>query len=337
MDIKQLLFNLSDKVSIGNISCAADTAAEYLSDYCDVKRLDCQTVVGTVKGDSDYTIMLDAHIDEVGMIVTNVAEDGFLTVAKCGGIDLRHLPSKSVIIHGKKDITGVFCSTPPHLSKGEEEFSDIAKIKIDTGLGSAVRDIVSVGDFVTYNAKAQSLMGDRVCGKSFDDRSGVVCLLELARRLKGKKLPCNVVFLLSNAEELGLRGAKTAAFTVEPNESVAIDVSFGDGPDVPADLCGKLGVGAMIGMSPVLYKNISKKLIDLAEKNNIPYQTEVMGETTSTNADVISVSKNGVKCGLVSIPLRNMHTDVEVLDICDIKSVCDLLEQYILSGGVMND
>lgn len=337
MDIIKTLFNLSNKSAIGTVSDAADYATEILSGYCNVKRLNNLSIIGEIKGNSDYTILIDAHIDEVGFIVTNVAENGFLTVAKCGGIDARPLPSKAVTIHGKQNITGVFSSIPPHLSKGDKCPTDITDYKIDTALGGAAAEIVSPGDFITYKTQASKLSHGRVSGKSFDNRAGVLCLLELARRLSLKKPPVNVQFLLSDAEELGLRGAATAIFANIPNESIVVDVSFGDGPDISPFQCGKLGGGAMIGISPVLDRKISNKLKSAAESNEIAYQTEVMGGRTSTNADVISITKTGVRTGLISIPLRNMHTDCEVLDIKDIESVCDILENYIMQGGVMND
>lgn len=331
MNIKETLFKLSDAVSIGNITKASDIAFCQLSKYAKTSQ-NSVNVVGEIKGESDYTFMLEAHIDEVGFVVTNVDADGFLTVKNCGGIDLRALPSRTVTVHGKEDITGVFCATPPHLG-GPKEYDDISALKIDTLLGEKAKEIISVGDFVTFNQKAADLCGSRVTGKSLDNRAGVVCLLELAQRLSGKKLPFNVVFAFTDAEELGHRGAKTTAFDINPNEAIVLDVSFADAPDVSANDCGKLSGGAMIGMSPILDKQISKKLVSIAQKNNMPYQTEVMGGRTGTNSDVISISKSGVKTGLVSIPLRNMHTDVEIVDIKDIQNVCDLLEKYILAGG----
>ncbi len=331
MNIKETLFKLSDAVSIGNITEASKIAAEELSKYAETSQ-NGVNVVGKIDADSDKTLLLEAHIDEVSFVVTHVDADGFLTVKNCGGIDLRMLPARTVTVHGKENVTGVFCATPPHLG-GPKEYEDITDLKIDTLLGKKAKDIISVGDFVTFNTKASTLNGSIVTGKSLDNRAGVVCLLELAERLSEKTLPFNVVFALTDGEELGHRGAKTTVFDITPDEAIVLDVSFGDAPDVPSDECGKLSGGAMIGMSPILDKQISKKLVAIAEENNVPYQTEVMGGRTGTNSDVISVSKSGVKTGLVSIPLRNMHTDVEIIDIKDIENVCDLLFKYILSGG----
>lgn len=336
MEIKDMLLTLSELCSVGTVTDAADKAFQILSEFAECERFGNLSVIGKLKGESDYTLMLDAHMDEVGFIVTDIDDNGFLTVAKCGGIDLRTLPARVVTVHGKEKIGAVFCSTPPHLSEKEKEYTDITEIKLDTMLGNKAKEVVSVGDYVTYNQTPCELLGGRITGKSLDDRAGVVCLLELAKRLKDKTLPFNVVFVLSDGEELGLRGAKTASFKVDADECIAIDVSFGDGPDISPDECGKLGEGAMIGVSPCLDGKISKKLINLSKEKGLKYQTEVMGGNTSTNADVISVTKSGVRTGLVSIPLRNMHTDIEVVDIADIKNLCDLLEAYIISGGVFN-
>lgn len=336
MNIKDILFSLSGEVSVGNITTAKDNALKLLSQYAETEKTNNSNIIGKIEGKSDYTIMLDAHIDQIAMVVTNIDENGFLTVSNAGGIDIRMLPSMRVTVHGKSEIPAVFTATPPHLSKGDEEFSDISKIKIDTALGKKAKDIISVGDYVTFCSAPVELSNGRLCGASFDDRAGVACLIEVARRLSDKKLPVSVVFCFSDGEELGLRGIRTAAFKTAPQEAIAVDVSFGDGLGISPDECGKLGDGAMIGLSPTLDKEISKKLIKTAMDNNIPYQSEVMGSTTGTNADMISITKEGVRTCTLSIPLRNMHTPNEILDIKDLESVCDILCEYILSGGVEN-
>lgn len=336
MNIKDLLFLLCSTDSIGSIESAAAKAEEELKKYCETKR-DNLTVIGFLKGESDYTLMLDAHIDQIGMVVTGIDDKGFLTVAKSGGIDIRSLPSRRVTVHGKEKISAVFCSTPPHLSGKTREFSDISELKLDTALGKKAKDIISLGDYVTFSTKPCELLGNRVCGPSFDNRAGVACLIETARRLNDKKLPFNVAFVLSDGEELGLRGTRTATYKVNPNEAIVLDVTFGDGIGISPEESGKLGEGGMIGFSPALDRKISKKLVALGKENNIPYQTEVMGRTTGTNADMVGITREGVRTCTLSVPLRNMHTDGEIIDITDMENVCELLVSYILSGGVMND
>lgn len=334
MDIKSTLKSLADAAGTGSVRDAAHIAESELSKYAKVTRTNGLGMIGEIKGKSDYTLMIEAHIDEIGFIVTDIDKNGFLTVSDCGGFDLRALPSRQVDIHGKEKVRGVFCATPPHLSEKDTVFEKISDMKIDTCLGEGASELISVGDYVTFCTKSRDLNGDRMCGKSFDDRAGVCVALELASRFKDGTAPVNLVFCLSDMEELDLRGAKTSAYRVFPNEAIAIDVSFADGPDISKNDCGILGKGAMIGVSPVIDRAVSDKLINLAKEKNIPYQTEVMGTSTHTDADIISVTKSGVKTGLVSIPLRNMHTDSEIISLSDIKSVCDLLEAYIKGGGI---
>ena len=334
MKLQTLLFELSRSDALGNVADAAELAAGVLAESVPVERGTGLTRWGVLKGESDYTVLIDAHIDQVGMVVTAVDDEGFLTVAGAGGLDLRALPARPVTVHGKQKLPAVFCSTPPHLSGEEKEYGNIADIKLDTGLGAGAKEIVSPGDMVTFTAEPAVLAGGRVTGRSFDDRAGVACVLELARRLKmAGTLPVTVCFLLSDGEELGLRGVRPAAYTLAPQEAVAIDVTFGDGPGIAPEESGRLGKGPMIGFSPSLDHALSKKLTATAEQNHIPYQIEVMGNTTGTNADQLGVTRGGVKTATISIPLRNMHTEAEVVDMVDLEHTCDLLEAYILAGG----
>lgn len=334
MNIKDNLLSLSNAVGLGSIEDAANIAFNVISKYTTATQ-NGLNIIGELKGRGNRTLLLEAHIDEVGFVVTDVDANGFLTVKNCGGIDLRALPARAVTIHGKRSVTGVFCATPPHLARGDKKYDDITALKIDSLLGDAARDVISVGDFVSFKQEAKELLNNRITGKSLDNRAGVACLLEVAKRLSGKELPFNVVFALTNEEELGCRGAKTAAFCTCADAALVLDVSFADGPDIAEKDCGRLSGGGMICISPVLDKELSNNLIDIAKENNIPYQLEVTGGATGTNGDVISISKSGVKTGLVSIPLRNMHTDVEMVCIDDLSAVCDLLEQYILGGALL--
>lgn len=333
MDTKRLIAELSDAVSIGHLRGAADIAKSALSQFADVSDFGTLGVIGKIDKGAERTLLLDAHIDEVGFVVTNVFEDGFVKVSNVGGIDPRILPASRVIIHGKEDIKAVFTSTPPHLAKKENEVVSLDDIMLDTGLGKRAQDIIAVGDFATYDIKVSSLSSERLCGKSFDDRVSVACLIEVASRIYDKDIPYNVIISFAEQEELGTRGAITSAFAADCDEAIALDVSFGTAPGVPSHESGSLGGGAMIGISPILDKSITDRLISVAEHNDIPYQREVMGGKTGTDADVISISKSGIPTGLVSIPLRNMHTPEEVIDLSDINSVCDILEKYILGGG----
>ena len=331
MDLK-LLEKLSNAVSIGHITDARDIVKTELSKYAQVRDFGQIGLIAEINKGKDKTLLLDAHIDEVGFIVTGLLGDGFLRVTNVGGNDARILPATAVTVHGKEKLAAVFASTPPHLSGGEGKTLSLDEIVLDTGIKN-VESYVSEGDLVTYKTSFCALEGNRVTGKSLDDRAGVFCLIELAKRIYDKDPKYNLIFSVAEGEELGTRGAVTATFEAEPDEAIALDVSFGDGPCISNDKCGKLGHGAMLGISPILDKGVTERLKNIAKEQNIPVQFEVMGGKTGTDADVISVSKSGVKTGLLSIPLRNMHTPAEVIDTKDLESVISVLENYLLGGG----
>ena len=326
-DLTEILKELSEADGLSGVYDALEVAEKHLSKYA-VTRREGNNLIGEIKGRSDYTVMLDAHIDEIGMVVTAIS-NGFLKVSNVGGIDRRMLAGMKVNVHGKEKVRGVFCSVPPHLDK-DDKVLKIEDMHIDTGLGNKAADVISVGDRVTFEQSFERLLGNRVTAKSLDDRAGCVALIRCAEILsKEKELPCNVVFLLSDAEEIGGMGAKTKTFKVFPDEAVAVDVSFGNAPDIASEKTGNLGDGAMLGISPLLSKSVTDGLKTAAESKGIKFQYEVMGGKTGTNADHIALTRSGVKTGLLSIPLRNMHTPVEVVDTNDIESVAEILAEYI--------
>ena len=337
INTKELIKMLSESACIGHNRQALDVAREYLEPLAEVHELHKNSLSALIKGESDKTVAVEAHIDEIGFTVTHIDERGFLKVATAGGFDLRCLPSHRVSVLGRETVDAVFTSIPPHLSKKEAEFSDIGDLSLDTGLLGKAKDIISVGDFAVYKKDCISLCGDRMTGKALDNRAGVATLLLLADMFCDKKPPVNLLILLCNEEELGTRGVGTAAFGCEIDEAVAVDVSFGDFPSARPDECGKLGGGPMIGLSPILSKPVCDALLKAAENAGIPYQKEVMGSRTGTDADALSVSKSGIPTGLVSIPLRNMHTDAEVISIGDVENAAKLLYNYVSAGGGLRD
>jgi endoglucanase len=332
MDLKEVLFSLAEADGAsGNESPAAEKALELLCEYCPDAKIVEGNVIGTFGKHEEGLplLVLDAHIDQVGFIVTYITEEGFIKFDQLGGIDRRLLPAQPVVIHGKRDIKGVVCSVPPHLSNGSEvlKYEDTA---IDTGLTyDELADTVSLGDSITFDVKCRSLLGERVTGAAMDDRCGVAAILYALELLKDKKLKYNVTVIFSTQEELGERGAKIGAFTLDPDIALAVDVSFAFAPGENRKKCGELGKGAMIGISPSLSREISDGLINTAKNTGLSYQIEVMNGLTSTNADRYSVSRGGAKTCTISIPLRNMHTPVEVIDMADAKNTAELIAAYI--------
>lgn len=335
MDIKKIITALTDGEGVSGNEHTLTKAGELLSCYTQVHRDGIGNIIGTV-GEGKTHIMLDAHIDRIGLIVTSVDDSGFLRVDKCGGCDARVLSAATVTVWGKKQIFGVITSTPPHLASAEDssKTTSFDSIFVDTGLsGDELKKIVSVGDRITVDAPVISLTDNIICGSALDDRIGVAALLRVAYIISEAKPDVKVTFIFSAQEETTEAGAKTGAFAISPHEAIAVDVSFGNAPGISDSQCGKLGEGGMICISPSLSNEMTNELMHIANKNGIKYQTEICPSSTGTNADVISVSKCGVKTGLVSIPLRNMHTQAELADINDIESVAQIIASYIIEKG----
>lgn len=333
LDIKNTLKEVTSRVNIGNYDNGL------ISYLCDILRLytnDVYTKNGNVianfgnREENKPHILLDAHLDQVGFIVTYITDDGFIKVSNVGGLDRRLLSAQEVTIHGKNDILGVVCTLPPHLKSNSEEVPTIDDICIDTGYSkSQLEEIVSLGDYITFNKEFLSLIGDRVSSPSLDDRCGIVTLLKVAEMLHNQDLNCSYTIMFSNQEEVGERGALIGAYSINPSHAIEVDVSFGLSSSENPQKCGELGKGSMIGFAPVLDRSMSNTMVDIAKECNIPYQIEVMNGETGTNADRFSVTRSGVKCVTISIPLRYMHTPVEVIDLKDIDYSAKLIVEYI--------
>ncbi len=333
MDIRSTVVSLSEiSGTSGSESKAAQLALGMLREYCP----DAEIINGNVTGKFGVhreglpSLLLDAHIDQIGFAVTYITDDGFIKVGNIGGIDRRLLPAQPVVVHGSRDIKGVICSVPPHLTSGGSEVLEMDDVAIDTGLTKEeLEKLVSLGDSVTFNVTCRDLIGSRITGGALDDRCGVASILYALELLKGSDLAYNVTVLFSTQEEVGERGAKIGAFEIDPDIALAVDVSFAYAIGEEESKCGYLGKGPMIGISPSLSREISDELINTAKSDDIPYQIEVMSGLTGTNADRFSVNRCGAKACTVSIPLRNMHTPVEVIDLTDVEQTAKLLAAYI--------
>ncbi len=323
----------ADGVS-GSESAVSEVVITELSKYAKVSKDKNGNIIGELgKLDSDYHIMFDAHIDQIGLIVTYIDENGFIKVDSCGGVDKRILPGSAVVIKGKKDILGIVCSTPPHLkTESADKFSNINDLFIDVGMNfDSVSNLIFPGDRVIFAEKPKELINNKISSPALDNRAGVASLLKLAEMLSKfkEKINFKISIVLSVQEEVSALGAKTATYKLTPDEAIVVDVSFATQPNVPQEKCGQLSGGPMIGFSPIINKSIFNTLLKISKSQNISYQLEIMGGTTGTNADKIAISKCGVPTGIVSIPLRYMHTPIEIVDIEDIENTSKLLFNYI--------
>lgn len=338
MEIKETLKALceADGVSGGELN-ASKAALALLAQYAPDASIDHFGNVTAFIGDKSNgkpTLLLDAHIDEIGLIVTYIDDKGFIKVANCGGIDRRLLLAQTVTIWGKKPVKGVISTLPPHVASDSDKAAKLEDIAIDTGFTKEqLEEIVSLGDKITFDAEFSDLCGDKVTGKAIDDRSGVASILYALELLRGAELKFNLAVQFAVQEEVGGRGAKIAAYNAEPDFAIAVDVSFARTPGVEAWKAGKMGDGAMIGVAAALDRDLSDRLIALAKERDIPFQREVMGGDTGTDADDIAATRSGVRTMLISIPQKYMHTPAEVVDLKDVKAVGALIAAFAEEGA----
>lgn len=301
--------------------------------YADTVVIDKNNNVLAAIGDTtEHNIMVDAHLDEIGFVVTYIDDDGFIKVSSSGGMDYRVVQdTRFKILTEKKEISAVVCCMPPHLSDGGEDKAPCAdSIYLDTGLtASEVKSMVSPGDFVAYDVTPIKLLNNRFSCCSTDNRAGCAVLLRTAQMLKENPVNTGVTFAFTSQEETYGKGAMTSAYSVNPDEAISIDVSFAMQKGVSETESGKLGEGAMICISPVLSKKMYNRLIAVSKKYEIPYQLEVTGGLTGTNGDKISVTRSGIPTAVVSVPQRNMHTPAEIISLDDIENTAKLLYEYI--------
>ncbi|MDR1673977.1 MAG: M20/M25/M40 family metallo-hydrolase, partial [Oscillospiraceae bacterium] len=327
-DIKETLFEIAGTPSVAGFEGElAEICAGYLRRYFPGTEI-IQGGVAAMPENPESAILLDAHIDQIGMVCTHVTDDGFVKVGNAGGLDCRLLAGQAVKIHSRSGvIDAVITSVPPHLASKSEKVPGIEDILIDTGLPKQALD-GAVGYPVSFDMPCRELAGGRVTGPSLDDAAGVAAILYALSLMPEKKLK-NTAVLFSFGEEIGGRGAMTSVYGMKFAAAVAVDVSFALTNGEDEDKCGKMGKGPMIGISPSLDRELSYRLISIAEKAGIPYQREVMPGLTSTNADRFAVSGSGIKSGTVSVPLKYMHTPVECADLKDIELTGRLLAEAV--------
>ncbi len=287
------------------------------------------------RGEKKDAVLLEAHMDKIGFIVTGVTDEGFLRFAKVGGSDRRVAAASRVRVFGKEKFTGVITSVPPHLGGAKDGCAaEFDKMYIDVGMSKEkASELVSPGDRAEAAPNFTKLLNGRVASQSLDDRAGVAVILRTLDILaeKAPDVPVNV--LVSVKEETGGQGAQTGAFALEPETAISFDVSFARDPSVSEPVYGKLGSGELIGFSPILDGDLSRELVRIAEDKKIPYFTEVSGSRMGADCDDIAVSRCGVRAALISIPQRNMHTSAEIVDTADIEACASLTAEYIISHG----
>lgn len=312
----------------------AQVLMEEIRPYCDAVEQDTfGNVIGIRYGQKgDKKFMLEAHMDRIGLMVSQINENGRLSFVNLGGVDERILPYARVEIFADGEKIPGIIGTGVHDGKKSLK---VEELWIDTGMEEAeVRKKIHPGDIVMLTAETENLCGDTLCGSAMDNRAGVTAVIDALVRLKDAVLPYTLYCVFTTQEELGLHGAFAVTGRIQPDIAIAVDVTHGMTPDTKDEIgVFPLGSGAAICRGPNFHYGLTRKVISLAQNKEIPHTIEVAGGPSGTTAWAIQLGKDGVPVMLISIPLRYMHTNVETLRLCDVQAVSDLLVAAVEGGA----
>lgn len=314
---------------------------DYIRPYIDEWHLDNYgTAYAIINPNQPYRVVIEGHADEISWFVNYIDDNGFISVVRNGGSDHLIAPSKRVNIHTKKGIIkGVFGWPAIHVRQGKDATlaPELANIFID--IGAKNRDEVlemgvHVGCVITYEDELMEINNRYYCGRALDNRIGGFCIAEVARLLKENNitLPFSLYIVNAVQEEIGLRGAEMIAETIKPHVAIVTDVCHDTStplmnPKVQADVrCGK---GPSLSYAPSVHNRLLSLIIDTAEEKQIPFQRQASSRTTGTDTDAFAYSNGGVVSALISLPLRYMHTTVEMADKEDVQNVIKLIYEVL--------
>lgn len=339
MDTKEFLKKLCTGYSVsGHEYSIEETIKLGFKKYADNINVDkLGNIIIIKKGQNNISklkIMIAAHMDEIGLIVKSIEKNGFIKFTNVGGIDPKTIIGQEVIVHGEKPLFGVVVSKPPHLQEASEseKVPKLEDLYIDLGYDSEkLKEYISVGDVITINREFKELKNDKVTGKSLDNKAGIAVMYESLKILNKTKHKADLYFVCTVQEEVGLRGAYTSTYSINPDIGIAIDVGFGSTPELPKYETIDLGKGPGITIGGTIHPKLREKMVEVAKEYNIPFQYEVSPSSTGTDADVIQLTREGIPTLCLSIPLRYMHTSVEVVNIKDIENTAKLLAFFIAS------
>ena len=277
------------------------------------------------------TIMIATHMDEIGLIVSEL-ERGFIRFQQVGGYDDRVLLGQEVVVHGRKDLPGVIGARPPHVLSAADRKKPIPydSLLIDVGLApEQLGDLVRIGDLITMDRDLVELQGGLVTGKALDNRisavAAAICLKELGRIHH----EWDVYVVATTQEELGLKGAVTSTFALNPDVGIAIDVTWAKQPGTPDERTFEMDQGPAIGWGPNFHPGLHRALVETAQALEMSYHVEPLPRPGGTDAAAIQISRQGILTGQLCIPQRSMHTPVETVSVRDIERTGRLLAAFI--------
>ncbi len=339
MDIRRILRSLSASPGIsGYEGCAADVI-ESACPWIDESRRDTLGNLIMLKRGSGPEprpkIMLAAHMDEIGLIITKIEKEGFVRFTTIGGFDPRVLLAQEVTAHGRQSVHGIIGAKPPHVQDPKERSKTVPleDMFIDFGFASEqeAAAVLTVGDPITMRRSAVDLQGSYMAGKAMDDRAGAAAMLECLKQLNRMEHTADIYATATVQEEVGLRGAVTSSYGIVPDLAIALDAGFGDMPGVPDSDTIQIGHGPGIAIGPHVHPKLFEAVKRTAEEWNIRYSLEPSPLPGGTDTFAIQVARAGVPTILLSIPVRYMHTPVETLNYSDVAAAGKLLAMFTAS------
>lgn len=314
---------------------------EYIKPYIDEYFSDNYgTVVGVINPTADYKVVIEAHADEIAWFVHYITDDGFIYVRKNGGSDHMIAPSMRVNIHTDNGIVKAVFGWPAiHTRQEKEETPRLKNITLDCGCTTKkeVEELgVYVGCVITFVDQFMLLNKDKYVARALDNRIGGFMIAEVARMLKENKktLPFGLYVVNSVQEEIGLRGAEMIAHRIKPNVAIITDVCHDTGtPMIDKKVQGDIkgGAGPVLTYGPAVQNNVLKHIISAAEKAKIPFQRQAASRSTGTDTDAFAYSNDGVPSALISLPIRYMHTTVEMCNKSDVEQSIQLIYESVIS------
>jgi tetrahedral aminopeptidase len=319
---------------------AQEVFRNFVRDISDEYKTDVHgNVIALKKGSGNIRLMIVGHADEIGLMVKYIDDNGYIRFTSIGGVDASILPALKVkIYHGNKVYRGIIGKKPIHLLKPEErgKAAKMEDLWIDFGAKDKkdAEKRISVGDHITFDIGMEMLNSDYVTTKATDNKAGVFIAAAVLDALVSEKITANVYAVSSVQEEIGLRGAKTSAFGIDPHVGIALDVTHAtDYPFMNKNIMGDVQLGA--GPVIVVGANINPKVFEIlkasAEKAKVKYQIEAAPRGTGTDANAIQTTRAGVATGLISIPNRYMHTPVEVVSFKDLEGAVKTIAEFARS------
>jgi len=332
----------------GNEANIRQLIIDLVEDYCDKIEVDvlgnlfCYIEGKKSGSDTKKRVLLDAHLDEIGFMVRFIDKNGFIRFSSLGGQNARILPGQNVTIHSSsgEEIMGIIAEKAIHLLQKDErtKVTKIVDLFIDIGLSSEeeVKKHVSVGDYITLKQECYALLGNnRIVSKAFDDRIGCFVLIRTIMELSPlkKDLDKDIIFLFAAQEEIGVRGATVGAFKINPDFAITLEVTHAiDYPGISKEKhydC-YLGCGVSIALGPNFYPKLTKALIDIAKEEQIPFILEAEPYPSPNDARAIQMTRSGIPCALIALPLRYMHTNVEMIEYKDALHAIQLVKSFLL-------